>query len=99
MICLTADLHHMSLKTGNQLHSDQTEMALAAQFVKMMEERDIKGSFFITGKELTPKRLINSFTFFNESFGSTVIGLVTIQNSDLLTLITCSACFSADMFL
>jgi len=50
MICLTADLHHMSLKTGNQLHSDQTEMALAGQFVKMMEERGIKGSFFITGR-------------------------------------------------
>jgi len=50
MICLTADLHHMSLKTGNQLYSDQTEMALAGQFVKMMEERGIKGSFFITGK-------------------------------------------------
>ena len=50
MICLTADLHHMSLKTGNQRHSDKTEMSLAIEFVKMMEERDIKGSFFITGR-------------------------------------------------
>ncbi len=50
MICLTADLHHMSLKTGNQLHSDKTEMSLAGEFVKMMEKRSIKGSFFITGK-------------------------------------------------
>jgi len=50
MICLTADLHHMSLKTGNQEHSDQTEMRLAGQFVKMMEARNIKGSFFITGR-------------------------------------------------
>ncbi|QOR61943.1 polysaccharide deacetylase family protein [Sulfurovum sp. ST-21] len=50
MICLTADLHHMSLKTGNQLHSDRTEMSLAGEFVKMMEARDIKGSFFITGR-------------------------------------------------
>lgn len=50
MICLTADLHHMSLKTGNQMHSDKTEMSLAGEFVKMMEERDIKGSFFITGR-------------------------------------------------
>jgi peptidoglycan/xylan/chitin deacetylase (PgdA/CDA1 family) len=50
MICLTADLHHMSLKTGNQLHSDKTEMCLAGEFVKMMEARDIRGSFFITGK-------------------------------------------------
>ena len=50
MICLTADLHHMSLKTGNQLHSDKTEMSLAGEFVKMMEERGILGSFFITGK-------------------------------------------------
>jgi len=50
MICLTADLHHMSLKTGNQEHSDKTEMSLAGEFVKMMESRDIKGSFFITGR-------------------------------------------------
>lgn len=50
MICLTADLHHMSLKTGNQMHSDKTEISLAAEFVKMMESRDIKGSFFITGR-------------------------------------------------
>lgn len=50
MICLTADLHHMSLKTGNQMHSDKTEMSLAGEFVKMMEKRNIKGSFFITGR-------------------------------------------------
>ena len=50
MICLTADLHHMGLKTGNQMHSDKTEMSLAGEFVKMMESRDIKGSFFITGR-------------------------------------------------
>jgi len=50
MICLTADLHHMGLKTGNQMHSDRTEMSLAGEFVKMMEARDIKGSFFITGR-------------------------------------------------
>jgi peptidoglycan/xylan/chitin deacetylase (PgdA/CDA1 family) len=50
MICLTADLHHMSLQTGNQMHSDKTEISLAIAFVKMMEDRDIKGSFFITGR-------------------------------------------------
>ncbi|MFK5938491.1 MAG: polysaccharide deacetylase family protein [Sulfurimonas sp.] len=50
MICLTADLHHMGLKTGNQMHSDKTEMSLAGEFVKMMESRNIKGSFFITGR-------------------------------------------------
>ena len=50
MICLTADLHHMSLKTGNQMHSDKTEISLALEFVRMMEARDIKGSFFITGR-------------------------------------------------
>jgi len=50
MICLTADLHHMSLNTGNQQHSDKTEMSLAGEFVKMMETRNIKGTFFITGR-------------------------------------------------
>jgi peptidoglycan/xylan/chitin deacetylase (PgdA/CDA1 family) len=65
MICLTADLHHMSLKTGNQIHSDKTEISLAAEFVKMMESRDIKGSFFITGRSFSEeysalKPIINS---------------------------------------
>jgi hypothetical protein len=43
----------MSLKTGNQAHSDRTEMSLAGEFVKMMESRDIKGSFFITGRSFS----------------------------------------------
>ncbi|MFC1735278.1 polysaccharide deacetylase family protein [Candidatus Hydrogenedentota bacterium] len=50
MICLTGDLHHMSLKTGNQEHCDITEIQVAQRYLKMLEEAKIKVTFFITGK-------------------------------------------------
>lgn len=50
MICLTGDLHHMSLNTGNQQHCDITEMQTAILFLKLLEKYDVKTTFFITGK-------------------------------------------------
>jgi hypothetical protein len=50
MICLTGDLHHATLKTGNQQHADDSEIRLAGRFLKMLEERDIKVTFFVSGK-------------------------------------------------
>ena len=50
MICLTGDLHHMSLKTGNQAHCDITEMQTAVLFLKLLVKYNIKVTFFITGK-------------------------------------------------
>ncbi len=50
MICLTSDIHHMSLGTGNQAHCDMTEVQVAQRFLKMLEEANIKATFFITGK-------------------------------------------------
>ena len=38
MICLTGDLHHMSLQTGNQQHCDITEVETGKLFLKMLEE-------------------------------------------------------------
>jgi peptidoglycan/xylan/chitin deacetylase (PgdA/CDA1 family) len=50
MICLTGDIHHMSLKTGNQAHCDTTEVRVAQRYLKMLEEAKVKVTFFITGK-------------------------------------------------
>lgn len=50
MIVLTMDIHHMSLNTGNQQHSDRSEISIAADFVAMLEEKRVKSTAFITGK-------------------------------------------------
>ncbi len=50
MICLTGDLHHMSLNTGNQQHADISEIQIAGQYLRLLEEADIKVTFFITGR-------------------------------------------------
>lgn len=50
MICVTSDIHHMSLKTGNQMHSKRTETSIAAQFTRLLEIRGVKQTCFITGK-------------------------------------------------
>lgn len=50
MICLTGDLHHMSLKTLNQQHCDITEMQTAQLFLKFLEKHHVKMTCFITGK-------------------------------------------------
>ncbi len=50
MICLTGDIHHMSLKTGNQAHCDITEIQVARRYLKLLEEAKVKVTFFITGK-------------------------------------------------
>ena len=50
MICLSGDLHHMSLKTGNQAHCDITELQVAQRYLAMLEEAGVKVTFFISGK-------------------------------------------------
>lgn len=50
MICLTGDLHHMSLGTGNQQHSDKTEIKIAADYLKLLESAGVKVTYFITGR-------------------------------------------------
>ena len=53
MICLTGDIHHMSLGTGNQAHCDTTEVDVARRYLAMLEEARVKATFFITGKCFT----------------------------------------------
>lgn len=50
MICITSDIHHMSLKTGNQLHSDRNETDIAAYFVQRLNQKGARITCFITGK-------------------------------------------------
>ena len=50
MICLTGDLHHSSLRTGNQTHCDLAEIDVAYRYLKMLEEADVNVTFFVSGK-------------------------------------------------
>ncbi len=50
MICLTGDLHHMSLQTGNQQHCEITEMQTGRFFLHFLEKYRVKMTLFITGK-------------------------------------------------
>lgn len=49
MICLTGDIHHASLGTGNQQHCDLSEVEVAARYLRLLEEREIRVTFFISG--------------------------------------------------
>jgi peptidoglycan/xylan/chitin deacetylase (PgdA/CDA1 family) len=49
-VCLTGDIHHMSLGTGNQRHSDITEVQTAQRMLALLEEFDVKVTFFVSGK-------------------------------------------------
>ena len=54
MICLTGDLHDMSLQSGNQKHClnryGLTELQVAQKYLKLIEAADVKVTFFITGR-------------------------------------------------
>ena len=50
MICLTGDIHHNSLQTGNQRLCDTREILVAQRYLRMLEEAGVKVTFFVTGK-------------------------------------------------
>jgi hypothetical protein len=50
MICLTGDIHHMSLGTGNQRHCDITEVQVARQYLGLLREAGVKVTFFVSGR-------------------------------------------------
>lgn len=50
MICLTGDLHHASLGTGNQRACDRSELEVAARYLAMLREARVKVTFFVTGR-------------------------------------------------
>ena len=50
MIYLSADIHHASLRTGNQAHCDISELGTAKLFLKRIEQAQVKVTCFITGR-------------------------------------------------
>ncbi|MBF0408206.1 MAG: polysaccharide deacetylase family protein [Candidatus Riflebacteria bacterium] len=50
MICLTGDLHHNSLETGNQQHCDIRELQVALKYLDLLKDAGVKVTFFISGK-------------------------------------------------
>ncbi|MGV3526671.1 MAG: polysaccharide deacetylase family protein [Candidatus Sericytochromatia bacterium] len=50
MICLSADIHHSSLGTGNQQHSDLAEAQTAQRFAELLTHYGVKATFFISGR-------------------------------------------------
>lgn len=50
MICLTGDIHHASLCTGNQAHCSISEIQIAQRFVQLLEERSLPVTLFVSGK-------------------------------------------------
>lgn len=50
MICLTGDLHHTSLGTGNQKHCDTTELKVAQIYLNLLRDANVKVTFFVSGK-------------------------------------------------
>jgi hypothetical protein len=50
MICLSGDIHHMTLRTGNQALCDITEVQVARRYLKLLEEAKVNVTFFVTGR-------------------------------------------------
>lgn len=53
MIVLTGDIHHSSLKTGNQKACDISEIQVALKYLNLLSEANVKVTFFITGKSFS----------------------------------------------
>ncbi|MGE3726016.1 MAG: polysaccharide deacetylase family protein [Candidatus Sericytochromatia bacterium] len=50
MIVLSADIHHSSLGTGNQAHSNLSEPETALIFSELLREYGVKATYFVSGK-------------------------------------------------
>ncbi len=51
-ICLTGDLHHASLRTGNQAHADRSEIDIAADYTERLREAGVKVTYFVSGRAM-----------------------------------------------
>ena len=52
MIVLTGDIHHSSLRTGNQRASDIPEAVAAQRALRLAEEAGVKVTYFVSGRSL-----------------------------------------------
>ncbi|ELZ51170.1 hypothetical protein C465_04344 [Halorubrum distributum JCM 9100] len=58
-VCLTGDVHHMSLETRDQEYMDRTEVEAAIEYAEIAAEYDVPVTLFVTGKaaEEEPERV------------------------------------------
>ena len=56
MICLTGDIHHMSLKTNDQKYLNISEVEAAIEYASIAKDFGIKATFFATGKSVGEER-------------------------------------------
>ena len=52
IVCITGDVHHMSLKTSDQKFLPGTEVDAMAEYVDILDQYNLKGTFFITGRTI-----------------------------------------------
>jgi len=52
-VCLTGDVHHMSLATRDQKYLDRTEVEVAIEYAELAAKYDVPVTLFITGKAAT----------------------------------------------
>jgi len=56
MICLTGDVHHMSLQINDQKHvqdPDATEVVLTQRYVQLLEKHNVKATLYVCGRVFT----------------------------------------------
>lgn len=49
-VCLTGDVHHMSMRTRDQAYMDRTEVEAAIEYAEIAAEYDVPVTLFCTGK-------------------------------------------------
>ena len=49
-VCITGDVHHMSLETRDQEYMDRTELEAAIEYAEIAAEYDVPVTLFVTGK-------------------------------------------------
>jgi len=49
-ICLTGDVHHLSMETRDQAHLDRTEVDAALEYARIARSYDLSATLFLTGR-------------------------------------------------
>lgn len=49
-VCLTGDVHHMSLATRDQEYMDRSELSAAVEYAEIANSHDVPVTLFVTGK-------------------------------------------------
>ena len=49
-VCITGDVHHMSLDTRDQEYMDRTEVDAAIEYAEIAAEYEVPVTLFVTGK-------------------------------------------------